>query len=512
MKNKEGQPSNIDWTVVLVSLIFVAACSIFLFAMPEQSTLIVNQINSFIATKFGWLYIWLTLISIVLCLYMGLSNKFKDIKMGENVEKEYSEFSWAAMMFCASMAAGFIYWGCIEWAYHYGAPPFGLTPLSVEAGEYAATLPLLHWGFSAWSLYLIPSVAFAFVHFTLKQERFDVANVCREILGDRVDGTLGKVLNIFFVFGLIGGVGTALGIGSPLVSASLNNLFGLQDTPQLRTIVMIVVAAIFATSAYQGVRRGIKVLSNINVTIMISLAVIMFILGDTIFIVKMSTTALGKLFQNFIHISTYMDPINNSGHPESWLVFYLAWWMSYSVFMGLFIAKISKGRTVFQIIFGGLIYGFAGTFVFFSIWGNFFMGKYLDGSFDIVGSLESAGGPQTVIQVFRSLPVGVVFVLSILIASIISMATNFDSASYTLAMVSSKKIQLGERPGKPLTMFWAISLAAIPMVMMWLGASLEDLQVLSIILALPTCIVYGIIVASCFKMLLKYRKKSISES
>lgn len=212
--------------VVLAFIVIVCAC---LFISPDWSKWIINSVNSFIATNLGFVYVWIVFISIILCIVLGTS-KFKNIKLGEG-EKEYSEFSWASMMFCASMAAGFLYWGSIEWVFHYMAPPYGVDAQSVKAAEYAATLPLFHWGISAWSVYLIPAVAFAFVHFNLKQEKFDVANVCREILGDRVDGPLGKVINIFFIFGLLGGVGTALGIGSPLVSACLNKLLALR-TPR----------------------------------------------------------------------------------------------------------------------------------------------------------------------------------------------------------------------------------------------------------------------------------------
>ncbi|MEG1940649.1 MAG: BCCT family transporter, partial [Eubacterium sp.] len=498
---KEEQ-RNIDWVMIGIVLAFVVIVCACLFISPDWSRNIISGVNKFVSVNFGFVYIWVVAISILLCVILGCS-KYRNIKLGEG-KKEYSEFSWASMMFCASMAAGFIYWGSIEWVYHYMAPPFAVEPLSAKAAEYAATLPIFHWGISAWSVYLIPAVAFAFVHFNLKQERFDVGNVCREVLGDRVDGVLGKVLNIFFIFGLLGGVGTALGIGSPLVSACLNKLFGIEDTPLLRFGVMVLVTCIFTISAYKGIKKGIKILSDINIYMMLAAVVVLFVLGNTTFIIKMQTTALGKMIQEFIHLSTYMDPVNNTGHPETWIVFYWAWWVSYSIFMGLFIAKISKGRTIKQVIFGGLGYGFLGSFTFFSIFTNFFMDQQLSGAYDVVKGVTENGGPATVVDVFSKLPIGTVFVVAILITSIISMATNFDSAAYTLAMVSSKKIQLGERPSKSLTIFWALCMAAIPMTLMIFGGSLAELQTLSIIMALPTCIVYAIIVLSCFKMLEKY--------
>ncbi|MGL4607596.1 MAG: BCCT family transporter [Eubacteriaceae bacterium] len=501
---RKPKNTNTDKTMIGLVLGFVLFVCTCLFVAPDLSKSIINHLNTEITRNLGFVYVLIVLLSIILCLFLGLG-KYRNLQLGEG-KKEYSEFSWAAMMFCASMAAGFIYWGSIEWVFHYMTPPFGIDPLSSTAAEYAATLPLFHWGFSAWSVYLIPAVAFAFIHFNLKQERFDVSNACRSVLGDRVDGPLGKAINIFFLFGILGGVGTALGIGSPLVSACLNKLFGLNDTPMLRFAVMALVTVIFTISAYNGIKKGIKILSDINIFLMLGIVVFLFIAGNTIFIIKMQTTSLGILFSNFINFSTYMDPVNNNGHPEAWIVFYWAWWMSYSLFMGLFIAKISKGRTIKQVIFGGLGYGFLGSFVFFSVFGNYFMDQQLSGAYDIINGVLQNGGPATVVDIFSRMPFGSLVVFAILITSIISMATNFDSAAYTMAMVSSRKIQLGERPSKSLTIFWALCLAAIPMALMIFDGSLVELQTLSIILALPTCLIYGILVVSCFKMLASYEK------
>lgn len=494
-----------DKTMIAVVLIFVSLVCLCLFLAPDFSKTAIQSMNYFITRNLGFVYIWIVLISIVLCLYLG-AGRYGSIQLGEG-KKEYSEFSWASMMFCASMAAGFIYWGSIEWVFHYMEPPFGIDPLSATAAEYAATLPLFNWGFSAWSVYLIPAVVFAFVHYNLKQEKFDVSNACRPILGNHVDGILGKFINIFFLFGIIGGVGTALGIGSPLVSACLNKLFGWEDTNLLRFGVMVLVTVTFTISAYNGIKKGIKILSDINVFLMLATVLFLFITGNTVFIIKMQTTSLGILVSQFVKMSTYMDPVNNSGYTEAWTVFYWAWWMSYSLFMGLFIAKISKGRSIKQVIFGGLGYGFLGSFTFFSIFGNYFMGQQLGGSYDVVKGVVENGGPTTVVDIFSKAPFGMLLVFAILITSIISMATNFDSAAYTMAMVSSKKIQLGQRPGKSLTIFWALCLAAIPMTLMIFGGSLIELQTLSIILALPTCIIYIILIFSCFKLLKAYSRE-----
>ncbi|MBF7095680.1 BCCT family transporter [Alkalibacter mobilis] len=503
MKSKK---SNIDFSMIVIVLGFVFAVVAYFFISPDQSKQIIDLINNYILSNLGFVYVLLVLGSLFLGVYMG-AGRFGHIKLGEE-KKEFSEFAWAAMMFCSSMAAGFIYWGSMEWVFHYMKPGLGIIPFSAEAAEYAATIPLFYWGFSAWGIYLIPAVAFAFLRYNLKNERFDVSIACKPLLGKYADGIGGKIINIIFLFGILGGIGTALGIGSPLVSASLNHLFGIEDTPSLRFWVIVVVTVIFTISAYNGVKKGIRVLSNANIILMLLMVIFIFFIGNTGFIVKMQTTSLGLLIDNYFKMSTYLDPVNNGGDPESWLVFYWAWWLSYAIFMGLFIARISRGRTIRQVIFGGLGYGFAGSFSMFSVLGNFSMDMHLRGVMDVVKGVTENGGPTTVIEMYSKIPFGTVFILAILVASILSMATSFDSAAYTMAMVSSKQISLSGSPDKRLTIFWALTLAALPMVIMLFNGSLAHVQALSVVLALPTCIIYTIIVISCFKMFSDYEKTS----
>lgn len=499
------QKSNTNYSMIIAVLAFVFIVDAYFFFAPDHSKQVIDLANNYILSNFGFVYVLIVLASLFLCIYMGIS-KFGSIQLGEE-KKEYSEFSWASMMLCSSMAAGFIYWGSIEWVFHYIKPPFGIIPLTAEAAEYAATLPVFYWGMSAWSVYLIPAVAFAFLRYNLKNERFDVAIVCEPLLGRHINGIPGKLLNIFFLFGLLGGIGTALAIGSPLVSASLHQLFGLEDTPLLRFMIVIIITVLFTISAYRGVKKGIRVISDVNIVLMLLMVGYVFLVGNTGFIIKMQTTSLGLMLDNYFKMSTYLDPLSNTGESQSWLVFYWAWWLSYAIFMGLFIAKISRGRTIRQVIFGGLFYGFIGSFSMFSVLGNYSMDLQLRGIFDVVKGVTENGGPATVVAMFSQMPFGEVFVFVLLITSVLSMVTGFDAAAYTMAMVSSKQIALDGRPSKKLTVFWALTLAAIPMVLMFFNSTLSQVQALSVILVLPTCLIYSLIVISCFKMLADYQKQ-----
>lgn len=291
------QNSNTNYSMIIIVLAFVFIVDAYFFVAPDQSKHVIDLANTYILSNFGFVYVLIVLASLFLCIYMGTS-KFGSIQLGEE-KKEYSEFSWASMMLCSSMAAGFIYWGSIEWVFHYIKPPFGIIPLTTEAAEYAATLPVFYWGMSAWSVYLIPAVAFAFLRYNLKNERFDVAIVCEPLLGRHINGIAGKLLNIFFLFGLLGGIGTALAIGSPLVSASLHQLFGLEDTPLLRFMIVIIITVLFTISAYRGVKKGIRVISDVNIVLMLLMVGYVFLVGNTGFIIKMQTTSLGIMLDNY---------------------------------------------------------------------------------------------------------------------------------------------------------------------------------------------------------------------
>ncbi|MPW24282.1 BCCT family transporter [Alkalibaculum sp. M08DMB] len=500
-----SKKSNIDYSMIMIVLGFVTVVISYILIFPDRSKKMIDLISSYILSNLGFVYVLIVLISLFLCIYMGVGS-FGSIRLGDE-KKEYSEFAWAAMMFCSSMAAGFIYWGSIEWVFHYMKPPFGIIPLSVEAAEYAATIPLFYWGFSPWAIYMIPAVAYAFLRYNLKKERFDVSIACEPLLGKYADGFAGKIINILFLFGIIGGTGTALGIGSPLVSASIQHLFGLNDTPILRFWVIVVVTIIFTISAYNGMKKGIQFLSNANIILMLLMVIFTFLVGNKGFIVKMQMTSLGMLLDNYFKMSTYLDPVNGGG-SESWLVFYWAWWLAYAIFMGLFIARISKGRTIRQVIIGGMAYGFAGSFSMFSVLGNYSMDLHLRGIIDVVKGVTENGGPATVIELYSKMPLGTVFIATILITSIFSMATSFDSAAYIMAMVSSKKVDLSGKPDKRLTIFWSMTMAALPMVIMMFNGSLAHVQALTVILAFPTCVIYIIIVISCFKMLSEYKRQS----
>ena len=306
---------------------------------------------------------------------------------------------------------------------------------------------------------------------------------------------------------MVGGAGTTLGIGTPVATAALNDLFGIQDTGSVKFITLLVITCIFTLSAYAGVKKGIKILSNINVAFLLVIVALVFCFSDKIFVLKLATTSVGLLVSDFFRMSTWMDPVLQTGFVETWTVFYWAWWLSIALSVGLFIAKISRGRTIRNVILGCLGYGLAATFLFFTVFTGNAVSLTLKGFMDVPECMNNLGGPQTVMALLHCNPVGSVLIFLVLIASIILTATTYDSVSHTLAMVSAKNLDNEADPPKKLSVFWALTVAAIPAVLLLFEGSLQQIQTFTIVFTLPVCVLYVIITVSLFKMLRQDFKK-----
>lgn len=493
--------SNVDFFITGLSLIIILITCGIIVIFPNESKIIIDKVFDFCTIKLGFIYIWVFLLSFIICLWL-VFGKYKNVKLGD-VEPEYSKLSWCSMMFAAGMASGLIYWGSIEWVYYYTSPAFDIEPFSWLAAEYASTYPLFHWGILPYCIYFLPAIALAMVYRDNKSKSFSFSEACRPILGNLVDGALGKVINILFIIGLLGGIATSLGFGTPLVASCVSFLFNISLSKGLTLIILACVIVLFSTSAYLGMKKGIKVLSDVNVVFMLIIVLFIFIVGPTGFMIKIGTTSIGIMVSEFVRMSTWMDPVLNNGFVESWTIFYWAWWMAYSLFMGLFVAKISRGKKIKEVIVHGVIFGFAGIFVVFNVFGNYGLNLQLTGKLDIVSLLSKIDTTSVIVKIFSTLPFGEFIVGCIGIISVLFLATTFDSASYVLSMVSSKNLDKTEEPKRFFRVFWALIIALIPIAMLIIDAQLQALQTLSIALALPVTIVYVLIVSSLIKVLRK---------
>lgn len=487
---EEKKKGKVDLTVTLLSLGAVVLISLYVSIWPDHALQTTGAINRVLTQDFGFYYIWFGVASLGFCLWAALS-KTGSIKMGEADEKpQFSNFSWFSMLFCAGVGSGVIYWGFIEWAYYYSAPPLGAQPGSIEAAALAAAYPSFHWGVVGWAIYAVTSCIFGYLIFVRGGKVQKISEACRPCIGKHADGLVGKLIDISFIFGLIGGIATSLGLGTPLISAALCHVFGLQDSVGLQIGILAVICVIFGTSAYLGMDAGIKNLSNATTFMAVAMLLFILFVGDTVFILNTGTTALGYIANHFFQMCTWLDPFEISqGFPETWTVFYWAWWISFGPFQGMFFAKISRGRTIRQMLLGTLILGPLGTFCFFAIFGNFAMGLEVKGIIDVIPMLANLGAPNTIVQILTHLPLASVAITVVALLCIGYAATTFDSSAYILATASQSVI--GE-DGEPLRFFrviWALFLSFIPIAFILIGSPLTPLQTIAVIASLPVSLI-----------------------
>ncbi|ASK61948.1 choline transporter [Virgibacillus phasianinus] len=494
--------SVIDWPTFIGALFLILAVSIPLILFPEAGASVVDKANNFMTGNFGMLYLLVGLSAFAFLIFVAFS-KNGQIKLGNAEDKrEFGTFSWAAMLFAAGIGSSILYWGMIEWAYYYQGPPFGIEPGSDKAIQWASSYGMFHWGPIAWAIYTLPALPIAYFYYVRKKPVLKISEAIRPVLGRLVDGPLGVIIDVLFMFGLMGGAGTTLALGTPMIAAGVHDLTGLPITLGLKTAIMLLCTIIFAISAYSGLRRGIKILSDVNLWLAIFVLLFIFVFGPTLFLSETTITSIGLIMDNFFRMATWLEPFQNlagfteTGFPESWTVFYWAWWVVYAPFVGLFVARISRGRTIREMILGTMIYGTIGCILFFGIMGNFGLYLQLSGGFDVIGFMNENGTPAAIIAILHELPIASFMVTAFTVLAVIFLATTFDSSSYILAAVVQKEVQ--SEPLRWNRLFWAFTLCLLPLVLMYIG-DLETLQTASIVAGFPVIFIMFLLAWSFMK-------------
>ncbi|MCQ1061248.1 BCCT family transporter [Photobacterium sp. ZSDE20] len=474
-----------------------------LLLFPVQGAEWITIAKTFMTDKLGFLYLSLGVAAFFFMIYIVFSD-IGQIKLGDPDEKpEFTTASWAAMLFCGGIGASILYWGTIEWAYYYQAPPFQLEPGSEEAVRWAATYGLFHWGPIAWSIYLVPALPIAYFFYVRKQPVLKVSAALMPAIGEaRSYGWLGKVIDVLFIFGLLGGGATTLGLAAPLITEGANYLFGLPKDTETQIIVLMLCTAIFAYSAYAGMEKGIKFLSNVNFWGALSLLAFVLISGPTIFMLETGLDSLGRMLSNFFVMATWAEPFGgygsfeNTHFPQDWTIFYWAWWLVFAPSMGLFVARISRGRTIKQMVTGSIFFGSMGCFLFFMILGNYGLSLQLSGALDVVGILNSEGATKAIFSILEQLPYSTVVIAAFTLLCLIFTATTFDSISYILASVVQNNVT--EDPMRWNRLFWAFALSFMPSVLLFMGG-LSTLQTAAIVGGLPLLVIAVMLMISAVK-------------
>ena len=500
MRHHTEAPIKLDRTVFFVSSAIVFIIVFFMFVYPEQTKSTMNLLLHTILNDMGFVYTWAGILAIAGCLYFSFS-KYGKIKFGEPDEKpEFNNFTWAATLFTAGIAAAILYWAPIEWTNYYQEPALGVTPNTWQAAEWAQAYSFFHWGAIPWALYSICALPIGYSYFTRKKPVLKISETCRDVIGKHADGFLGKLIDILFIIAIIMGTTTELGTATPLISAAICTLFRVEPIPLYNYIVLGTTTAIFALAAYFGLKKGLTKLGNANYILAIVILLFVFIAGPTVFIIKMATTSTGLFFQNFLQMATWMDPVGNSGFVESWTQFYWAWWMSYGLFMGMFIARLSRGRTIRNVLLGSIFWGSIGCGTFFWILGGFTMDLHFSGALDVLGLIDLKGTYLCIMECLQQLPFSSLLLAAYALCGVLFLSTTFDAATTGIASISQKNLKIGDDPNRKLIIYWSIVMVLLPTAMFTLNGDFETIQTAVVVGSFPTAFIMILQICSFLKM------------
>ncbi|MBS4007253.1 MAG: BCCT family transporter [Clostridium sp.] len=481
-----------DRTVLFVSaavaLLFVA----FSMFLPTQMSEVFNKVFGFLTVNFGWLYLLAVGIFIVVAFGIALG-RFGSIKLGKDDDQpEFTNFQWFAMLFGGGMGIGLVFWSIAEPIMHYLSPPVGEGG-TVEAMHMAMRITFFHWGIHAWVIFAIGGLALAYFQFR-KGLPFLISSAFYPLIGERVHGPIGKAIDILAVFATIFGVATSLGLGSSQIATGLEYIWGITATPITVSIIIAVITVIFTLATVSGLHKAMQMAANIKVWLSVAFMVFIFLFGGTVFILNTLTDTLGSYLQNFIGQTLWM------GNPEwinGWTVFYWAWWIAWAPFVGQFVARVSKGRTIREFVLAVTLLPVGFSFIWLAIYGGaaFNLDQLSNGA---IQAAVNANYTTALFVTLKQMPfyqITAPLAIVLIVASFVGAA---NSATYVLAMLTSGGDM---NPSEKLRGFWGIAQGAITIMLILVGgtAALKALQTASIAAAFPFMLIMLVMCYSIYK-------------
>jgi glycine betaine transporter len=435
-----------------------------------------------VTRDFGWLYLWVVLGLVVMSGLLAVS-RYGDLRLGgEDAEPEFSLSAWFAMLFAAGMGIGLVFWGVAEPISHYGDPPPGIAPNTPEAANAAMRYAFFHWGLHPWAVYSVVALAIAF--FSARRGGKALVSSVTGSLPWRWAPRLGVAVDVLAIIATAFGVAASLGIGALQINSGLGAVFGLPVGLPAQLGIIAVTTALFLASAVSGVARGIKWLSTVNLFVAIALMLAVFTLGPTVAIIDSFTNTLGAYVSDFVRMSLRMTPFRESGWVGGWTIFYWAWWISWSPFVGLFIARVSRGRTIREFVFGTVFAPTLAGFAWFSVFGGTALHLEIWQQVPIAAAVE-ADVSTALFALFDALPGGALMSLLATLLVLVFFVTSGDSATLVLGMMSSGG---APDPAARIKVVWGLLVAGIAAALLVTGG-IRALQTATIVFAMPFAVV-----------------------
>lgn len=496
---------NIQWPLTIVSVGILAILVAFLALKPEEAVGSINSVFFAAMSGSGPFLLLLDAAFVIICFGIAVS-RYGKIKLGDG-ESEYSMFSYIAMMACAALASASMFWSFTEWAYYTIAPGLNIEPLSQRAFDVSMGYAFFHWGFLAQCVYVVIGLITAYALYIRKMNFLSMSLIAEEMMGNfRFKKIIGRVIDLVVVFCTLGGLGVSLGLGFPVIAGGVQRVTGIEPNFLMQVIIVLVLALVFSLSSFVGTARGMKFLSDNTVKLLFVLLAFIFVFGPTSFIQKLFVSALGQMTQLIPSMATFTDPIGNSGFAEEWTVFFIAFPMTYAGLMGIFVAKISKGRSIRAAILACMFGISVGTWVFFSVNGGLAMHREVTGQFSLIDAIQNGNPYAAIYQILNTLPLGTILavVYTVVVAGFIT--TTLDTASLALASTTAKSLDKDNNPSPILRLFWCLMLTLLPLAIMFSGAPFEALKKIAILVSTPLAVVLLFLLIGLFKWLKEDRR------
>ncbi|HKL13275.1 MAG TPA: BCCT family transporter [Halanaerobiales bacterium] len=492
------------WIAFILTILFV-----FWGVFGIESLRVAADVSfNFITQQLGWSFMLGGTIFVLVAMYIMLS-KIGDIKLGEpDEEPKYTRFEWFSMLFSAGMGIGLVFWSVSEPIWHYIWPATGAaanaTAETQQAAINAMRLSFFHWGIHPWSIYIIVGGSLAYFSYH-KGLPMLLSSTLEPIIGeDNLDTGWGRLINIIGVYATLFGLATSLGLGAMSIVAGLAQLNWIASASTgAQIVVVIVVTAAAVVSTITGIDKGIRYLSKVNVWIMSILMIFVVLIGPTLFILRLFTNSMGQYLQHIVEMSFMSDAIMDNAWLPAWTIFYWAWWIAWAPFVGTFIARVSKGRTIREFVIGSLFVPVLVSLIWFAVFGgtglHVALGEGGQGLIEAVQESEAAG----FYAALATLPLSKFLIFLGTLSVTLFFITSSDSATYVNGMLTSGG---NPNPPRPLRVFWGISEGAIAAILIFTGG-LSALQTASVVSGFPFMVIMFFMIYCLLKDLHLERKK-----
>jgi len=488
MDNK--RPSNVVFYVSLAIVSVIAAWGLF---FSENFGVLAGKLMSFLTVNFGWMYLLSMFVFVIVALMLAFS-KYGKIKLGADDDvPEFSTKTWFAMLFGAGMGIGLVFWGVAEPISHFVNPP-NMIPGSPEAVSFAMRASFKHWGFHPWANYAIIGLALAYFQFRKGYPAL-ISSIFIPIIGKKgVEGPIGKTIDILAVFATVAGVATSLGLGTMQINSGMNYVFGLPKTAMVQVGIIAVITVIYIWTAVAGIEKGIALLGDINLVLAGGLLTLCFVIGPKLIMFNGFSEGLGQYINNFAYDSLHLNITGDNSWINGWTVFYWAWWIAWAPFVGSFIARISKGRTVREFVMGVIIAPAIASFVWFAIFGGMGIDMITKMGMEALSQLPAS--PETALFiVYQQYPLSSILSGITLLLLCTFFITSANSATFVLGMFTSN----GDlNPSNKKKIIWGLVQSLLATALL-LAGGLKPLQTASLAAAFPFVFIMLVACFSIFK-------------